>query len=236
MTMASFEQRQIAARDHLLEQVRAVFARHDAIAIHQLGSLARDEGDALSDLDLWITFADETLPGIVTRREQIYAEVAEVLISYEALQNRPLGGSYRLVVYKAAGTLMQVDYYLAPRSSSIVLPEARLVYGNDAFPRGQWLIDQSVSTPVSTSERIDFLICMSFIGVKKVLRRDEAFIRFLLSQYDQFVETYRLDLRPIKCGLHLDTFERLLGELVQVADERQRRAIDEIIHRYLRLV
>lgn len=236
MKTLPFEQRQIATREHLLEQALAVFAGHGAVAIHQLGSLARGEGDALSDLDLWITFKDGALPSVTAQQEQIYAEVAEVLISYQALGNRPAGGTYRLVIYNAAGNLMQVDYYLAPRSTSVILPEGRLLYGDDSLSRGPWLLDRSASTPETIPERIDFLICMAFIGVKKVLRRDEEFIRFLSRAYLQFVETYHLGLIAIDYGVSFDTLSRMLQELRKVGDEQQRLAIDEIVDGYLRLL
>jgi predicted nucleotidyltransferase len=235
MTRSLYEQKQADGRRSLLAAAIDVFAKRRVMAVHQLGSLARDDGDVLSDLDLWITFMDEALSDAVTQRDQVYAEIAEVLVKHEALQNRPLGGSYSLVIHRTDPGLVHVDYYFAPRSSSVILPEARLLYGDDSLPRGSWLLDQSAVTPPSLAERIDFLICMAFIGVKKVRRHDARFMSFLLSEYHRFVETYNLSLNVIEHDLRLTTLERLLHELLQVANERQCEAIVEIIHRYLPL-
>lgn len=228
-------QKRIAGRDDLLIKAVNTFAAHHAAAVHQFGSLARGRGDALSDVDLWITFPDDQLPGVIHRRESMYNDIAEVLITHEALQNSPLGGRYSLVIHGAIAGLYHVDYYLAPQSKSIILPEATVLYGDDSLPRGAWLLNQAATTPESLPERVAFLVCMAFIGVKKVLRRDASFMDFLVTQYRRFIGEYQLGLEAIESGLDLATIERLLHQLSLVADPRQRRAIEEIVQRYLPL-
>jgi hypothetical protein len=76
---------------------------------------------------------------------------------------------------------------------------------------------------------------MSFIGVKKVVRSDTAFLRFLHAEYHQFVEDYSLPLGPLPENASLATIDTLLRQLARVADTRQQRAISTILERYVSL-
>jgi hypothetical protein len=224
-----------AGRAELLARAIEAFAARQALAIHQFGSLARGDGDALSDLDLWITVPDERLPGVDRQRAGTYRRVADVLIRHEAAQNSPLGGRYSLVIHRTATGLYHIDYYLAPRSTSVILPEARALYGDDSLPRGSWQLNVPASAATSVAERVAFLPCLAFIGVKKVRRRDAAFMGFLAAEYRRFIAQYHLPLEAIGDAPRLATIERLLRQVARVADRRQRRAIEEIVQRYLPL-
>ena len=229
------DQQRIAGRDGLLARAVATFAQCQASAVHQFGSLARGAGDALSDLDLWLTFPDDTLPAVLQRRQHIYSEIAPVVITHEVVRNSPRGGRYTLVIHRVPAGLYHVDYYLAPRSTSVILPEARVLYGDDALPRGPWLLEQSASSSESVSERVDWLICMAFIGIKAVRRGDTAFMVFLTAQYHRFIERYNLGLAALGDDRGLPMIEQLLGHLAVVADSRQRRAIEQLLRRALPL-
>ena len=164
-----------AERDDILERAVAAFKREGAAAVHLFGSLARGDGDHLSDVDLWITVPDDKIHTLVARRFEIFGSIADILIYHEAPRNRPLGGSYTLVIHCIGDVLIQCDYYLAPESTSVILPEARRLSGSQALPRGPWTLDKDAVVTEDRRERIDFLICMSFIGIKKVLRGDDDF-------------------------------------------------------------
>jgi len=223
-------------RDAILARAIGVFGSIGVTAIHLFGSLGRGTGDALSDLDIWITVDDDDIADRIAERDQLFARVSPLLIKHEAPQNRPLGGIYLLVIHETPVGLFQVDYYLAPRSTSVILREARVAYGDDTLLRGLWKLDTSATTPRTLSERIDFLTCMSFIGVKKVLRNDTEFMSFLQSVYREFVATYRLSLEPLQGDVSLATIEALLQQLTRLADAQQQRAISVMLDRYVRPV
>jgi predicted nucleotidyltransferase len=233
MLNAEAESRRRDGRDAILARAIEVFGSIGAAAIHLFGSTGRGTDDALSDLDLWITVDDNDIAHRVTERDALFARVSPLLIKHEAPQNRPLGGIYSLVIHELPVGLFQVDYYLAPRSTSVILPEARVVYGDDTLPRGRWKLDTSATTPRTLSERIDFLTCMSFVGVKKVLRNDTAFMGFLQAEYREVVATYRLSLEPLPEGASPATIEALLRQLAWVAAAGQQRAISVILDRYI---
>lgn len=218
----------------MLARSIAAFRAAGATALHVLGSVGRGTDDAFSDLDLWITVDDAQIGDIVRRRDMLFNNVAPILLSHEALQNRPLGGSYTLVIHETPVGLFQVDYYLAPRAVSVVLPDARLLAGDDhGQPRGSWILDSTATTPTSIEERLDFLACMGFIGVKKILRRDGAFLRFLCAEYHRFGETYQRHLAPLQPEMDLSTITRLLGELAQIADPQRAQALTTLLNRYV---
>ncbi len=206
-----------------------MFAGEGASAIHLFGSLARGDGDDLSDIDLWITVPDDQITQLIERRFEIFNNIAEVVIHHEAPRNRPLGGSYTLVIHRVGSTLIQADYYLAPASTSVILPEARHLSGNDAFRRGSWVLDTAADTVEDFHERIDFLICMSFIGIKKILRGDYEFLDFLDREYGKFLGSYDVPHTPKAPTRDLDALAGRLHSILLVADERQSEAILAII-------
>jgi len=76
---------------------------------------------------------------------------------------------------------------------------------------------------------------MSFIGVKKIVRNDAAFMRFLRSEYHQFIEAHSLPPEPLQENASLTTIDTLLRQPTRVADTGQQRAISTILDRYVGL-
>jgi predicted nucleotidyltransferase len=219
----------IASRTLLISLAIRKFDEANVVATHLFGSLARGEGDPLSDIDLWVTVPDGEIARVVEKRHQIFADIAEIVIFHEAPRNRPLGGSYTLVIHRVGNALIQADYYLAPESTSVILPEARWLSGNRSLPRGQWNLDLSAPVVEDTRERVDFLICMSFIGVKKVLRGDGDFLSFLSRECERFRTTYDVDADPIDSTDDPEFLTRTLQSLHRRADERQVAAIQAVV-------
>ncbi len=219
----------IAERDELLNRAVRQFQAESATAIHLFGSLARRDGDHLSDIDLWITVPDDKIHALVARRFEIFGSIADILIHHEAPRNRPLGGSYTMVIHCIGDVLIQCDYYLASESTSVILPEARHLSGSQALPRGPWTLDKDALVTEDRRERIDFLICMSFIGIKKVLRGDGDFIVFLNREYERFYATCRSRLHASNSIRDLDDLDKALRSLVDVAGSGQKAAIAAIL-------
>ena len=219
----------IAFRDELLARAVTTLETEGAAAIHLFGSLARGDGDVLSDIDLWATVPDAEIERVIERRFEIFDAVAEIVIHHEAPRNRPLGGSYTLVIHRVGDALIQADYYFAPESTSVVLPEAKRLGGQRSLPRGRWALDSTAEAVEDLRERIDFLVCMSFIGVKKVLRRDRAFVEFLEREFERFaVESLPISPPP-GAAVDLDLIAGRLRALESVASDRQCAAIAAIL-------
>jgi predicted nucleotidyltransferase len=226
----------IARRDELLTRTATTFAGERAAAIHLFGSLARGDGDDLSDIDLWITVPDDKIEHLIERRFEVFNGIAEVVISHEAPRNRPPGGSYSLVIHRVGEVLIQTDYYLAPDSTSVILPEARHLYGDDSLPRGPWILDSTAEVVRDIYERVDFLICMSFIGIKKSLRGDIVFLTFLSREYRRFWSTYRIEPIDVETLDDVLQLRSSLATLLGVSTARQSVAIAAVDADCLRLV
>lgn len=215
-------------RAELLDTITKSFSELQPLAIHQLGSLAKGNADEFSDLDIWITFPDEDLKTIIKNRHETYEKVSPVLMKYEAPENNPVGGKYTLVIYDTPQGLYQVDYYLAPQSKTHILPEAILLWGDDGIERGEWIMDISAKPKQSPAEKIDFLICLSFIGIKKVMRKDKRFLDSLFSNYQQLKNHYSDQLEDIQSPYTLESINTLLDQLLKYSNNHQTSAIEKI--------
>jgi hypothetical protein len=221
--LARFRQDQEQSRERLRRAAVAVLASEGALAVHQLGSLARGTGDELSDLDLWATFRDHDLASVVARRTAAYARVAPIVMVHEAPRNRPVGGSYSLVIYETPTGLCQVDYYLAARSASPVPPEGVLWSGVE-LPRGEWNLDLNASGEDTPVERVAFLACMTFILAKGVRRGAEP---AFFARTREAVAA-RTGARDLPTSFTYATLIRMTERLAEVATPAQRAALTKL--------
>ena len=141
--VSAFAAHRIAARTFQLDAIAVAAARHGATALHLFGSLGRQSADALSDIDVWLTFPDDAIDNAIDRRHDLYGEIGDVLLTHEMAGNRPLGGVYSLVLYQTIAGPTQVDWYLAPQRTSRIDPLWTLVYERVPLPRGEWQLDFS---------------------------------------------------------------------------------------------
>jgi hypothetical protein len=184
----------IVARDRVIDRIQAVLRDNSALAVHLIGSLGRQSADELSDVDVWATFDNDAIAVAIERRMDLYRSVGPVLLCHETPSNRPLGGSYSLVLHDTEAGPLQVDYYFAPLRTSRVNENSLTLFENIAIPRGEWILDVGAQNTSTRSERLDFLILMTFIGIKKIARGDEQFPRFLERVYDETAANDGLDL------------------------------------------
>lgn len=216
-------------REMLLARLRDTARASNASGLHVLGSVARSTADEHSDLDVWLTFPDAAIASVVQSRQAMFASIGDVLISHEAASNRPVSGAYALVVYQTPAGPIQVDWYLAPQATSRVTGEALTVFEKFAVVRGEWRLDRSVRSEQTLRERVDWLVCMLCIGVKKVLRgRDREFEAFLARSYGEVGQQYGLANLTRRTPDSLTAIQEMLGLLMRYADAPQRRAISSI--------
>src|SRR5687768_3260225 len=134
--LAQLMAKRVRLREEQLASITSAARLYGARALHVIGSLGRGTADGLSDVDAWLTFPDEAIGGVIRDRWRLYGAVGEVLIAHEMTPNRPPGGIYSLVLYASAAGPLQVDWYLAPRSTSRLDPSARAVFADIAMPIG----------------------------------------------------------------------------------------------------
>jgi hypothetical protein len=227
MTLSDFRAARASTRAKLLARVEAVLRERSALAVHLLGSLGRGRYDEFSDVDVWATIADDSIDDVVRQRRSLYAQVGPVLLSHEAPRNSPLGGIYSGVMYASEAGPHQVDFYLAPLSTSRVAADATALFEATPIPRGEWILDVDAKPADSPSDRIDFVISMTFIGVKKLVRADADFLKFLANAYDDVARVDQLDLHSGSIQT-LAELRNAAQRLVSYASPAQLIAIQEV--------
>jgi len=202
------------------------FFKDEAIEAHIFGSMAKGTNDALSDIDIWITFDDGKIQQVIESRMASYSKFGEIVLLHEMQNNFPLDGIQTAIIYKIEGELIRVDFYLCPFSSSRVLPDAKILFEKRSVEVGN-IIPETKRTPRDFSDRVTFFICMCFNGIKKVIRKDAAFIDFLTSEFQK----YQKEIPELSNISKEPTFEMLrqaLTILTTVSNDQQNNAISEI--------
>ncbi|MDP2655164.1 MAG: nucleotidyltransferase domain-containing protein [bacterium] len=202
------------------------FYKYEAIEAHIFGSMARGTNDALSDIDIWLTFEDSKIQKIIEDRMVSYATFGEIVLLHEMQNNFPLKGIQTAVIYKIDGELIRVDFYLCPLSSSRILPESKVLFEKQKVEMGN-IIPETQTTPRDLSDRITFFISMCFNGIKKVVRRDESFAKFLVTEFQKYKKEIP-ELSTIPAEPDFDMLRKSLAILDMVSNSKQKHAIVEI--------
>lgn len=125
---------------------------------------------------------------------------------------------------------MQVDFYLASLSNSVILPNAKCLYGDDSLPRGEWKLSVDATERKSLRKDVGFLIVMSFIFIKGVLRKWERtdLEEVIQKVYQRIQEKSGKKLNPLPKKISRELIRALLDNLGTVANASQRKAIERI--------
>lgn len=135
-------------RDLLLRRIEAVLAADERVVAAWLGgSLGRGTGDVWSDLDLWVTVADEQMAAVGEGRRALVEAVGPPVLIEEAPQNAPAGGAYLLVLYGGETGAQAVDWLWQPRSAARVPKRCRLLFDRVGLPAAP------VNVPLAEGER-----------------------------------------------------------------------------------
>ncbi len=229
MLPASHAQEQVEARRQLLDAVHRAAEMDGATALHLHGSLGRGTADALSDIDVLVTFPDEVCGDAIAARARLFEDAGSLLLRHEAAQNRPVGGMYTLALYQTTAGPLTVDWSLAPQRTSRVSPGMTVVFERLPVTRGAWLLDHHARHEVSQSERVSWLICMLFTCTKFVVRgQGDPFISFLGQAYRDVGRSCQFRRVRVTEPTSLSNISTMLRQLDPFSDERQRRAITAV--------
>lgn len=224
-TMQNFMPRIRKAR---LEKSKKVF-EPVAIEGHYFGSMARGDADMWSDIDVWFTFKDESMAETLEKRFEYYAQVGEIIHICEPPQNAPINGVQSSVIYKTRVGLLAVDYSLCPQSTSYVIIGSKSLFGEIELPVGEIGYNPN-KVIVSQSYRIDFFVSIIFGSIKKILRREENPLAFLMSEYQKLKDLYQIAVEPLSNIEHsLATLREVIENIRKVANDKQNIALTEIL-------
>jgi predicted nucleotidyltransferase len=220
-----FEQKMKGLCEKTMNDIVDTF-KDEAIEAHTFGSMARGTNDALSDIDIWLTFEDSDIQRVLKERFVQYAKIGEIVLWHEMQNNFPLDGVQTAIIYKIDGELIRVDYYLCPFSSSRVLPDSKILLERKTVPVGD-IIPDTKRTLRDLSDRVTFFICICFNGIKKMVRKDESFIPFLTREFQKYDKDFPTLANVFKESI-LDTIRKSLETLDTISNPAQRVAILEI--------
>ena len=202
------------------------YYKEEAIEAHVFGSVAKGINDALSDIDIWITFEDNRIAEVLKDRMSTYEKFGQIILLHEMQNNFPLGGVQTAIIYKIDDELIRVDFYLCPFSSSRLIPDSKILFEKRKIEYGN-IIPETKRTSRDISDRITFFICMCFNGIKKVVRKDKTFPEFLISEFQKY-EKEIPELSVIPNELSFDMINTSLSILNKVSNTQQKTAINEI--------
>lgn len=230
MNQEEFKKQKVEGREVLFNKIIETFKKLDPIAIHQFGSGINNYRDEFSDLDIWIIFPDEAIKEIVHNREEIFANIDPILVKSDAPQNAPIEGSYTLVLYDTSAGLYHVDFYLSPKSGNNVRTDAKLLYGDDSLPRGEWILNRDAKGAWSADHVFDQALAMTFILNKAIIRGgwNETHAEYIRSVYKDFGEITNQILPPLPKSADFVFINTIFDNLTPYANERQRKAIEKL--------
>lgn len=216
----------ISDRKELFAKINKLFDKV-AIEAHVLGSLARGNSDAFSDIDVWFTFKDEDIKEILANRNKHYASIGEIINICEPPQNAPINGVHTSVIYKTKAGYVTVDYLLCPESSSYITVDSKKLFGIELPINALGYNSQKIQ--VNESYRIDFLITLIIVAIKKLLRGLENPLEQLFNEYEFLEERYNISIEPLANKEQtFSSLKELIKKLVVVANEKQQKALNEI--------
>ncbi len=216
----------ISVRGDILEKLQNVF-KDKAIESHVLGSVARGDTDAYSDIDIWFTFNDHEFNEIYKTRFHYYNLIGELLHACEPPQNAPIGGVHSALLIKTNPNIISmVDVYLCPRSTSFITKEAKKLFG-DSLSLGEIGFSPQKVT-VDKNYRIDFFICFIFNTIKKLARGESSPLDAVLREYENLYKNYNIEVEPLINGeQNFSILEKIIKNIQKVANEKQRRTLVE---------
>jgi hypothetical protein len=116
-------------RNQLLKNISGLLERDPRVKAAWLwGSLGRGDGDALSDIDLWIILDDDQIENVISQLRQYTWQVGNPVLFLEAPQNAPEGGAYLMTCYDAPVAPHIVDWYWQPKSLAFIPGQVRLLF------------------------------------------------------------------------------------------------------------
>jgi len=96
----TFTEKMEQIQNNLVSEISNYYKENKAVECHIIGSLVEGTNDALSDVDIWVTFRDEDIEDVIAHRMKDYEEFGEIVILHEMQNNYPLDGIQTAVLYE----------------------------------------------------------------------------------------------------------------------------------------
>lgn len=224
LVKSELETNLITEREDLLNKLETLF-KDIAIEAHLTGSVARQQADAYSDIDIWFTFKDEDFDEVYKNRFEYFKKLGDIIHFCEAPQNAPLNGVYSaLLIRSKSGVILVVDICLCPRSTAYIVEEGRKLFGTE-LPFGVFGYNPK-KVVVDKDYRIDFVICFIFNTIKKLARHEQNPLDGLLREYEFLYTNYNIPVEELDNKEQgISTLEKVIENIQKVANEKQKETL-----------
>lgn len=162
------------------------------VAAWLTGSLAKNQGDALSDIDITLVLADDAAEKLCAHPWQVSAQTTadryglfssfgQPALLHENNHNAPEGGTFTFVAY--AQSVIMVDWILRPLAGAGRPADSLLLWDKAGIPIQQPPAPDSRETRASQAAEITaFFWMMAAITVKYIYRGDGVFVNTWLEE------------------------------------------------------
>jgi predicted nucleotidyltransferase len=196
----------MSSRDEIYTRIREVFLQalterlafdERFVAAWLIGSFARQQQDALSDIDITLVVSDEQSRTLCARpkmlsaqttneRYDLFSVFGKPTLIHENNYNAPEGGTFTFVAYDH--NAIMVDWILRPLTGAHRPADARLLFDKANVPvHSPTQPEGQGERAEAASERTAFFWMMADITVKYVYRGDGVFVNCWLEELTKLV-------------------------------------------------
>ena len=162
------------------------------------GSYARNEADAVSDLDLTVVVAEPYQAILCARQEQIshtttseqlalFSRFGKPVLIHENNHNAPENGTFTFVLY--AGSALMVDWTLIPASKAERPFSSLLLFDKGNIPVSTPpALEELEESQKAVAERWAFFWMMTAVTIKYIVRGDLVFVQTWLEQLQRITQ------------------------------------------------
>ena len=213
----------IMARETILRRLDNLF-KDKATEAHILGSIARGDADAYSDIDIWFTFNDVDYEEVYRSRFEYYTQIGNIVHSCEAPQNAPIGGVHTALLVEVDSNIVVIDIYLCPLSTAYITGDGKKLLGID-LPRGTTGFNPK-KIQVDENYRIDFFIGFIFNSIKKLARYEENPLEAVLYEYQKKFIDSNITITPlVSKEQNINTLELIIENVHKIANDKQKEVL-----------
>ena len=189
------------------------------------GSLARDDADSVSDIDLNLAVSEkfgESLCSISdavsdhtsNERFSLFSQFGMPALIHENNNNAPEGGTFTFVLYTESAVM--VDWVLVPQSKAKRTHQSKLLFDKVGVPIFSPGVEDVVQSKKFVAERWAFFWMMAAITIKYILRGDGVFVT-------QWIEYLHGLVYEIERQIHREPWLYRRGSYSQLQPSREKQ-------------
>jgi predicted nucleotidyltransferase len=186
------------SREALLAKIVQTLSSDDRfLAAWLTGSYARNEADAVSDIDLSVVVSKDHSQILCARHEQTSAQTSQERLElfsrfgqpaaiHENNNNAPEGGTFTFVLYHPSALV--VDWTLIPYKQARRPFQSYILFDKVDLPVSPPLQPEDLDLRIKlASERIAFFWMMAAVTAKYIFRQDDVFVNYWLEELHKIV-------------------------------------------------